>query len=151
MANNTPRIGLTKLTCHGNGRLLHWAGHSGVKRTLELPKWRVWWPTIERDVTSFISPCTSCTQNKTPRKHPADLFHLLPIPNCPWSKLLCLPLSVLLDLRNCQPFLKSPTAQVTIQHVSILSIACLRMLFTCSKIQLWPTWNWSGQGSRKLV
>ena len=35
-------------------------GHQGVKRTLELLRERVYWPTMASDATKWVSQCTHC-------------------------------------------------------------------------------------------
>ena len=43
-----------------------WAGHPGKERTLSIVKTLYYWPTIEKDVGSFVAGCSSCQQRKTP-------------------------------------------------------------------------------------
>ena len=74
-------------------RVLQW-GHSsnltchpGMKRTLYFLKQRFWWPTMRRDIDSFVAACPVCAQNKTSRQPPSGLLLPLPVPHRPWSHI----------------------------------------------------------------
>ncbi|KAI4890447.1 hypothetical protein NFI96_003606 [Prochilodus magdalenae] len=72
-------------------RVLEWghaspfAGHPGVKRTLEFLRRRFWWPGMEKEVRAFVGSCQVCARNKVPRTKPAGLLQPLPVPGRPWS------------------------------------------------------------------
>ena len=74
-------------------RVLQW-GHSsnltchpGMNRTLSFLKQRFWWPSMKKDVDSFVAACTVCAQNKTSRQPPSGLLLPLPVPHRPWSHI----------------------------------------------------------------
>ncbi|XP_053575173.1 uncharacterized protein LOC128664360, partial [Bombina bombina] len=50
-----------------------------------LLKQHVWWPTLSQDVKDYVSVCTQCAMNKTPRQLPSGLLQPLPIPHQPWT------------------------------------------------------------------
>ncbi|KAI4905114.1 hypothetical protein NFI96_020918 [Prochilodus magdalenae] len=72
-------------------RVLEWghaspfAGHPGIKRTLEFLQRRFWWPGMEKEVRAFVGSCQVCARNKVPRTKPAGLLQPLPVPGRPWS------------------------------------------------------------------
>ena len=45
------------------------AGHLGLKRTLQRPKERYYWPEMNADITSFIQSCQICAQIKLDPHH----------------------------------------------------------------------------------
>jgi hypothetical protein len=49
------------------------AGHLAVRRTLERVNNQFFWPTITRDVTSYIENCRSCVKDKASRYKPVQL------------------------------------------------------------------------------
>uniref|UniRef100_A0A3B3RIC6 Gypsy retrotransposon integrase-like protein 1 n=1 Tax=Paramormyrops kingsleyae TaxID=1676925 RepID=A0A3B3RIC6_9TELE len=69
----------------GHASLL--ACHPGVRGTVALLKQRFWWPTMLRDVRSYIAACQVCARNKTPSRSPAGLLQPLPVPRRPWSHI----------------------------------------------------------------
>ncbi|KAI2645252.1 Transposon Tf2-6 polyprotein [Labeo rohita] len=74
-------------------RVMQWvhsslsAGHPGISRTLQLTKNTFWWPSMNKDVTTFVKSCSLCAQSKTPKELPSGLLQPLPIPQRPWSHL----------------------------------------------------------------
>uniref|UniRef100_A0A803KBS3 Gypsy retrotransposon integrase-like protein 1 n=1 Tax=Xenopus tropicalis TaxID=8364 RepID=A0A803KBS3_XENTR len=63
------------------------AGHPGTKKTLDLVRRYFWWPSLVHDVSQFVSSCTVCAQQKTPRSLPCGLLTPLPVPNQPWTDI----------------------------------------------------------------
>lgn len=63
------------------------SGHPGQPRTLEAVKRRFWWPTLARDVESYVKCCPVCQRNKLKRAKPAGLLNPLPIPSEPWESV----------------------------------------------------------------
>ena len=41
-----------------------YAGHLGIKRTIDLVKRDFYWPTLEKDVTEYVKTCDECQRNK---------------------------------------------------------------------------------------
>ncbi|KAI2652463.1 Transposon Tf2-8 polyprotein [Labeo rohita] len=74
-------------------RVIQWvhsslsSGHPGISRTLQLVRNSFWWPSITKDVTTYVKACSLCAQSKTPKELPSGLLHPLPIPQRPWSHL----------------------------------------------------------------
>jgi hypothetical protein len=60
-------------------------GHPGIARTLALLLRRFDWPSIRKDVISFVSSCDSCQRVKASCQRPAGSLRPLPIPPRPWS------------------------------------------------------------------
>ena len=63
------------------------AGHPGTRKTQELLSRSFWWPTYKEDTKKFVSSCTVCARNKTPRSSPVGLLQPLPIPSRPWGSI----------------------------------------------------------------
>ena len=61
--------------------------HPGSRRTLAFVQQYFWWPSMVPDVSAFVTTCTICAQNTTPRQVPSGLLHPLPVPPCPWSHI----------------------------------------------------------------
>lgn len=55
--------------------LLPSSGHAGVRRMVNTIKKRYYWPSIERDVQSFVKKCTTCQKSKYVRyiKEPMEI------------------------------------------------------------------------------
>uniref|UniRef100_A0A673XUG9 Gypsy retrotransposon integrase-like protein 1 n=1 Tax=Salmo trutta TaxID=8032 RepID=A0A673XUG9_SALTR len=74
-------------------RLIRWAhtlptaGHPGVARTVRSLRGKYWWPTLAKDVRSYVSSCSVCAQSKAPRHLPRGKLQPLPVPQRPWSHL----------------------------------------------------------------
>ncbi len=74
-------------------RIMQWvhasisSGHPGISRTLHLLQNSFWWPSMSRDVTTYVKSCQVCAQSKTPKELPSGLLQPLPIPQRPWSHL----------------------------------------------------------------
>lgn len=63
------------------------SGHPGISRTIHLLQNSFWWPSISKDVTTYVKSCQVYAQSKTPKKLPPGLLQALPIPQSPWSHL----------------------------------------------------------------
>lgn len=61
--------------------------HPGTGRTLEFIQRRFKWPTIKKDVSTFVKACSMCNQGKISHLHPQGLLHPLPIPCLPGSHI----------------------------------------------------------------
>ncbi|KAK3574387.1 hypothetical protein QTP86_006576 [Hemibagrus guttatus] len=74
-------------------RVLQWvhtslcSGHPGISRTLRLTQNSFWWPSMVKDVATYVKSCSVCAQSKTPKELPSGLLQPLPIPQRPWSHL----------------------------------------------------------------
>ena len=49
--------------CHDT----RYAGHLGVKKTLELIQRDFYWPTVQADVTAYVQTCEECQRNPQTR------------------------------------------------------------------------------------
>ncbi len=56
------------------------ACHSGVSRTMFLIKQRFWWPSMARDIQSFVLACSVCAVSKTSNRPSAGLLQPLSVP-----------------------------------------------------------------------
>ncbi|WVZ24535.1 hypothetical protein V8G54_003079 [Vigna mungo] len=63
------------------------AGHTGVTRTLGRLMANFYWPSIRKDVQSFISQCVTCQQTKIPAQKPSGLLQPIPPPSQCWEDL----------------------------------------------------------------
>ncbi|KAK3553547.1 hypothetical protein QTP70_004572 [Hemibagrus guttatus] len=74
-------------------RVMQWvhtslcSGHPGISRTLRLTQNSFWWPSMVKDVATYVKSCSVCAQSKTPKELPSGLLQPLPIPQRPWSHL----------------------------------------------------------------
>ncbi len=63
------------------------SGHPGITATAHLVTNRFWWPSLQKDVTTFIQHCATCSITKPSHQCPAGLLQPLPIPQRPWSHI----------------------------------------------------------------
>ncbi len=74
-------------------QVVHWTHttqitcHPGIKRTLFMIRQRFWWPSIEKEVTEYISACPVCAANKTSHQNLSRQLRPLPVPHRPWSDI----------------------------------------------------------------
>ncbi|KAL0181849.1 hypothetical protein M9458_021224 [Cirrhinus mrigala] len=74
-------------------RIMQWVhtsistGHPGISRALRLLQNSFWWPSMTKDITTYVKSCQVCAQSKTPKELPSGLLQPLPIPQRPWSHL----------------------------------------------------------------
>ena len=59
-------------------------GHGGVGKTLHHLTRLFWWPTIRKDVRSYVQTCPSCQAVKARRQTLSTLLQPLPIPDKKW-------------------------------------------------------------------
>jgi transposase InsO family protein len=62
-------------------------GHLGMKRLTNALTQHVWWPSLSKDVTTYVNSCPSCQACKRPTEKPTGLLHSLPIPVQPWDSV----------------------------------------------------------------
>ena len=55
------------ISCHHNDSL---AGHFGINKTRELVGWKYYWPSLRRDVKSYVQGCDVCLTSKAVRHKP---------------------------------------------------------------------------------
>ena len=63
------------------------AGHFGVAKTLELVRRNFSWPSISRDIHSYVCGCDSCQCVKTAHHTPYGKLQPLDIPSRPWQSI----------------------------------------------------------------
>jgi hypothetical protein len=61
-----------------------YAGHAGVRKTLERVSRMFWWPTMRHDVYQYVVHCDICQRNKSSHQSPAGLLQPLPVPGFRW-------------------------------------------------------------------
>ncbi len=66
---------------------LPWAGHYGVRRTLDLVARKYFWPGMRRDVIQYVKDCAMCAQTKPIWHKPWRTAQWLPIPREPWMDI----------------------------------------------------------------
>ena len=64
-----------------------YSGHTGIQRTYELVSRLFWWPTLRKDVTSYVGTCHTCQRNKASHRAPAGQLQSLDIPDRPWESV----------------------------------------------------------------
>ena len=69
--------------CHDT----QYAGHLGVKKTLELIQRDFYWPTVQADVTAYVQTCEECQRNKPSNQRPAGLLQPLEVPGQRWERI----------------------------------------------------------------
>jgi hypothetical protein len=66
---------------------LPWAGHYGVRRTLDLVARKYFWPGMRQDVIQYVKDYTMCAQTKPIWHKPWGIAQLLLIPREPWTDI----------------------------------------------------------------
>ncbi len=66
---------------------LPWAGHYGVRRTLDLIARKYFWPRMQRDVIQYVKDCTMYTKTKLAWHKPRGTAQSLPTPQAPWTDI----------------------------------------------------------------
>jgi Integrase zinc binding domain len=64
-----------------------YAGHFGAARTIELVRWKYYWPSQAKDIREYVRGCDICQRVKTPRHHPYGELQSLPVPKKPWEDI----------------------------------------------------------------
>ncbi|CAJ0964878.1 unnamed protein product [Ranitomeya imitator] len=63
------------------------AGHPGIFGTRELVARSFWWPSLSRDVRSFVQSCGICARAKRCCSRASGLLLPLPVPKRPWTHI----------------------------------------------------------------
>ena len=63
------------------------SGHLGVRKTLKQADRIYWWPTLSKDVTSYVTTCDMCQRNKARNEKPAGSLRPLPVPGKRWESV----------------------------------------------------------------
>ena len=82
-----PDAGDLRKQCLSLHHYTPYAGHLGRDRTKRLIMQTYWWPTLDRDVTQFVSTCDFCQKNKASNQKPAGLLQPLSIPEFRWQSV----------------------------------------------------------------
>ena len=65
-----------------------YAGHLGLKRTLDLVSRHFLWPGVHVDVKEYVTLCDICQRTKVSTQKPLGLLHPLQIPERRWISML---------------------------------------------------------------
>ena len=63
------------------------AGHFGVNKTRELVGQKYYWPSLRKDVESYVKGCDVCLASKAVRHKPYGDLQSLPVPTHRWKDL----------------------------------------------------------------
>ena len=63
------------------------AGHFGIDKTRELIGRKYYWPSLRRDVISYVRGCDVCLTSKVVRHKPYGDLQSLPVPTHRWKDL----------------------------------------------------------------
>ena len=72
------------ISLHYNDPLV---GHFGIDKTRELVGRKYYWPSLRRDVKSYVRGCDVCLASKAVRHKPYGDLQSLPIPTHRWKDL----------------------------------------------------------------
>lgn len=64
-----------------------YAGHGGVKKTVELVSRDYWWPGLTKDVAQYVKQCDLCQRNKSTNQKPVGLLKPLEAPKRKWESV----------------------------------------------------------------
>ncbi|GAA6003237.1 hypothetical protein JCM10207_001818 [Rhodosporidiobolus poonsookiae] len=62
-------------------------GHAGVSGTVHALRAQVWWPSLVKDTTAYISSCPACQATKHETTHPRGRLHSIVPPKDGYAKL----------------------------------------------------------------
>ena len=63
------------------------AGHFGIDKTRELVGWKYYWPSLRKNVESYVRRCNICLASKAVCYKPYEDLQSLPIPTHRWKNL----------------------------------------------------------------
>ena len=69
------------------GHDARYAGHLGIRKTIELLQRDFYWPTLVQDVTTYVRTCEECQRNKASNLKPSGLLQPLEIPAQRWERV----------------------------------------------------------------
>ena len=69
--------------CHDT----RYAGHLGVRKTVDLILRDFYWPTVQADVATYVATCEECQRNKPSNLRPAGLLQPLEVPGHRWERI----------------------------------------------------------------
>ena len=72
------------ISCHHNDLLV---GHFGIDKTRELVSRKYYWPSLRRDVKSYVRGCNVCPTSKSVRHKPYGDLQSLPVSTHWWKNL----------------------------------------------------------------
>ena len=61
------------------------ACHPGVARSESFLRRYFWWPSMRKDIKSFVAACAPCSRAKSEHAPPAGFLRPLPLPSRPWA------------------------------------------------------------------
>ena len=61
-------------------------GHQGIVKCRSRARAAVWWPSLPRDISTFIDQCSTCARHRT---NPAEPLQPSEFPTLPWDKVAC--------------------------------------------------------------
>ncbi|KAK9406808.1 hypothetical protein NXF25_005582 [Crotalus adamanteus] len=77
------------------------AGHFGFLKTLHLARWQFWWPSLRKDIESYVKGCHICAQAKVIPKKPMGLLQSVSNPTRPWQDI---GMDFIVDLPNVKGY-----------------------------------------------
>ncbi|KAK9400665.1 hypothetical protein NXF25_011379 [Crotalus adamanteus] len=63
------------------------AGHFGFVKTLHLARRQFWWPSLRKDIETYVKECKVCAQAKVIPKKPMGLLQSVSDPIRPWQDI----------------------------------------------------------------
>ena len=63
------------------------AGHFGKDKTTELIRRNFWWPSMIKEIESYVKSCPNCQKNKAKRNKQYGLLLPLELPYAPWQSI----------------------------------------------------------------
>ena len=64
-----------------------YAGHRGIQATTQSIETYFYWPSMRKDIHTYVEQCMVCQKVKYDRGKAPGLFQPLPIPNAPWESI----------------------------------------------------------------
>jgi hypothetical protein len=64
-----------------------YTGHPGYQKMITATQKQFYWPGMKKNMAKYLAQCIECQQVKAEHRHPAGLFHPLPIPEWKWETI----------------------------------------------------------------
>ena len=122
------------------------AGHFARDRTVELVQRLYYWPTLQRDVASYVKTCPACQRTKPGKESQQGLVQPMPLPSKPFESMsldliVGLPVSkagnsamvVFVDRFSKVAIVEPCTPQITAQELAVLYLQRVYSLFGLPK------------------